>query len=118
MTIQLHCSCCLSSIVFPIEKELSSFKREMIAFTGDNALAETLTPVVTKCEHAFHESCLKKWIETFRYKYRCATCPACRANIVPPNPLARFRLQFVFEIASRIIASLTGFLCRARLLFR
>lgn len=85
MTTKIVCTICTTPIDIPESKTIADYQKFKITFSGDHALHSSNDPVATKCNHAFHQSCLKAWIDTFIHKTSSATCPMCRTNLLPPS---------------------------------
>lgn len=77
------CSICTNSISLPEGKDISSFKQTKITYAGENALRNTTDPILTKCNHAFHHSCLKNCIDAFVSTLTDASCPTCGKTLIP-----------------------------------
>jgi len=60
-------------------------KKEKISLLGDNALGKGMNLIATKCDHVFHESCLKDWVDTFLNRTSAASCPMCRRELAEPH---------------------------------
>ncbi|MBS0655801.1 MAG: hypothetical protein JSR46_08490 [Verrucomicrobia bacterium] len=79
----------------PFLEEAVITKKEKISFTGPYALTDSMEQISTKCNHLFHEGCLKGWIEEYQTKSTPPPCPTCRkllidepAMITPLNSIA------------------------------
>lgn len=80
----VDCVICPEPICIPQGKTTSDFKKNNLTFVDNDTLSNPLQPVVTKCDHVFHQSCLKAWIDTFSAKSVPASCPTCRSNLTLP----------------------------------
>lgn len=59
---------------------------------------EAKVPVVTKCWHVFHESCIKKWFE------KCKSCPECRTEFLhPTNFIHKIHLQNINNMDNSLL---------------
>ena len=75
------CSICFDPIHFSSSHPTSSFKEENIALNGAS-LSTEMKPLITKCDHVFHHSCLKGWIDTLIANgTQKATCCVCSREL-------------------------------------
>lgn len=81
------CYICFEAITYPQGISEGSFKKEEITINDTritDSPSEGLTPIITKCNHAFHERCLKGWINEYKSKTTATPCPSCRTELVKP----------------------------------
>ncbi len=72
-----ECSICLDDF----EAQTVVAKRAYFTFSGSEALTDSMEPVAASCNHVFHQSCLKRWIEEFKTKTEQPPCPKCRTPL-------------------------------------
>lgn len=77
------CSICLGQVDMPENATVESIKKDNIALEGPQALPDNMEAVATRCNHVFHNSCLKNWVDRFKEKTRAPSCPECRTELAP-----------------------------------
>jgi hypothetical protein len=86
----------LSTFCNPVESAPKSTSCSVCVTEIDGAeQEEDEKPVLTKCGHMFHQTCLDKWVNDSGMK-ASNTCPSCRAMLCEP----RERLHAYVEVIS------------------